>query len=139
MTEVYFLWEKPDTESNFKESVFAYFPTLDADHRGNKTAYAHIGQHSGCHPDYARECKQASFNEYCHSLLPELISVGYNDLRIMNAETFSYWRNPSHEEIKLGYGTIHHIALLLEDCINPKTGKIKKWIKAEDGLRYNYV
>jgi hypothetical protein len=133
MTPVLFLKEKDGSD------VFAYFPTLWADVNGRTaTCYAHIGQHSGCSREYADECKEASFGEYCHDLLPELIGQGYGDLLIINAETFSYWRNPTPEEVKFGNGATHHKPILLQNCINPKTGKIKKWIKALDGLRYNY-
>lgn len=47
MTPVLFLCESIDSDSNFKENVFAYFPEMIGDNKGNKTAYAHIGQHSG--------------------------------------------------------------------------------------------
>jgi len=136
MTEVYFLWEKP-VKGEIK-SVFAYFPNLLGAKRRTGLSYARIGQHSDCHPEYAAECRDASFNEYCHTLLPELISIGYKDLRILNKETFSYWRKPTPEEVKFGHGAHHHKAILLADCINPKTGKIKKWLVADDGLRYYY-
>jgi hypothetical protein len=135
MTEVYFLWEKP--VKGVKASVFAYFPTIQHNSKLN-TCYAHIGQHSACDRDYANSCKQANFNEYYRDLLPELISIGYRDLRILNGETFSYWRKPTPEEIRFGNGEIHHYVARLKDCINPKTGKIKKWLIGDDGLRYYY-
>jgi hypothetical protein len=78
--DVLFLWERDEPKD-----VFAYFPqdmdyTLqNPDLRG---CYAHIGQHSACHPDYARECKEASPDEF-KPLMEELESIGY-DLNILN-------------------------------------------------------
>jgi len=133
MTEVYFLWEKP--VKGEKASVFAYFPTIQHSNKLN-TCYAHIGQHSACDNEYAIKCKQANFNEYCYDLLPELISQGYNDLKILNSQQIPYIRKATEFEIKLGYGGAFFRDFGLSKCVNPKTGTFKKWIKAEDGLRY---
>jgi hypothetical protein len=76
-TKVVFLREKDSSD------VFAYFPEDKADHRGNFTCYAHIGQHSACHPDYASSCKEAERSEY-RGLLIELIGQGYDNLSIIN-------------------------------------------------------
>ena len=54
--------------------VFAYFPK-ETHHAEFKTCYAHIGQHSACHPDYIKECKPAT--DY-KDLFEELESIGYN-------------------------------------------------------------
>lgn len=64
-------------EKDSKEDVFAYFPYEIWDKQGNKTCYAHVGQHSACSPDYANECKIAPKNLF-QPLLNELISIGYN-------------------------------------------------------------
>jgi hypothetical protein len=45
-----------------------------------RTCYSHIGQHSACHPDYAKECKEAT--DY-QELKEELESIGYS-LNILN-------------------------------------------------------
>jgi hypothetical protein len=59
--------------------IFAYFPQLSY-YRNNylrtKICYTHIGQHSACAPEYAKECKQANEHEYL-PLLQELQSIGY--------------------------------------------------------------
>ena len=87
MTQVKFLIEKP--EGNLPCNVFAFFP----DERYNYiepdiyTSYAHIGQHSACHIDYANECKEAPEDEYT-PLLNELIQIGYKDLIITNGVLF---------------------------------------------------
>lgn len=60
--------------------IFAYFPQLKADNQGNRTCYAHIGQHSACSPEYAADCLPA--DNYAELQL-ELISIGY-DLKILN-------------------------------------------------------
>ena len=63
--------------------VFAYFPNDDADDKGNKTCYAHVGQHSACSPDYVKKLKKATPEEYA-SLQKELVGQGYTDLNIVN-------------------------------------------------------
>lgn len=65
--------------------IYAYFPNEASDLNGNKTSYAHIGQHSGCSPEYAKESIVCSNNEY-EDLLKELVSGGYDDLWIVNTE-----------------------------------------------------
>jgi hypothetical protein len=79
-TKVKFLLDKDANE------VFAYFPQLNYSKPiyGNtmKMGYAHIGQHTGVHIEYARECKKARENEYL-SLANELKQIGYN-LQILN-------------------------------------------------------
>jgi len=61
---------------NEKESdLFAYFPEITAN-LDFKTCYAHAGQHSSCHPDYAKESRHATKKEYI-DLETELISLGY--------------------------------------------------------------
>ena len=72
-TIVVFLIEK---ESN---DVFAFFPREDYYRykSDTKTCYAHIGQHSACSMEYAKECKLATKNEY-KDLEIELKSIGYD-------------------------------------------------------------
>ena len=69
--------------------VYAFFPQLNFNKRfyGNstKTSYAHIGQHSSCSIEYAKESQNATQAEY-ESLLYELISIGYNDLKIISTK-----------------------------------------------------
>lgn len=76
MDKVQFLYH----EAN--DDLFAYFPELDGDMNGNKTSYAHIGQHSACSPDYAKECNKATKEQYL-PLMRELESIGYQ-LEIIN-------------------------------------------------------
>jgi len=65
--------------------VFAYFPDLDFDLQGNKTCYAHIGQHGACNPAYAQECRGATKEEY-KALKTELTDlVGYEDLKVIKS------------------------------------------------------
>jgi hypothetical protein len=116
--------------------LFAYFPEI----RYNDTpkiftCYYRIGQHSACHENYAKGCKQAEYREY-RELLKELIGQGYNDLRIMNTQIFSYHRKPTPSEIKQGYGAIHYRPFTLAETGITKAGNLKKWFIAADGLRY---
>lgn len=62
--------------------VFAYFP-FEEWCNGTMTCYAQVGQHSACHPFYAKKCKEAKKADF-QPLLNELISIGYNDLEIIS-------------------------------------------------------
>ena len=76
--EVIFLYH-PDNKE-----VFAYFPKMV--HNGKfMTCYSHIGQHSACSPEYAKECKEATQDQY-RDLLTELTVIGYTDLKILNKD-----------------------------------------------------
>jgi len=132
MTKVIFLINKRE------EELFAYFPELIADNNGNKTSYAHIGQHSACSEEYAKECIEAKHYQY-HGLLTELVSVGYKDLKVMNTEPIKCWRNPTEYEIKFGEGAIHYRDFTLAEIGINKKGWIKSWFRSkDDGLRYNH-
>jgi hypothetical protein len=76
-TPVIFLMEQTDEEN---KQVFAYFPKMYHNkelYKTTFTSYAHIGQHSACHLDYAKECTEATESEY-KELFNELESIGYN-------------------------------------------------------------
>lgn len=106
MTKVKFLIEKP--EGDLPCNVFAFFPEIKGNNQpGMFSCYAHIGQHSACHIDYAKECKEAQINEYW-PLLQELIGQGYDDLLIMNEQTIQCHREPTKGEIKFGHGATHY-------------------------------
>ena len=68
--------------------IFAFFPDeydlFDLDMR---SSYSHIGQHSACHVEYAKESRLATKDEYT-PLREELKSIGY-DLVILNPFTFT--------------------------------------------------
>lgn len=134
MTKVLFLIEKP--EGDLPCNVFAYFPEIRHNKVGGMfTCYAHIGQHSACHESYAKDCREADFNEYS-DLLRELIGQGYKDLQILNKQVFQYHRKPTEGEIKFGNGATHYREFTAIEAINPKTGDLKKRLKADDGLIY---
>lgn len=79
-TKVLFLYNKKN------DDLFAFFPEeyYNKEHLGERflTCYAHIGQHSACNSDYAKECKEATKEEY-NDLKEELESIGY-ELEILN-------------------------------------------------------
>ena len=76
-TEVLFLIEKPEDDVIYND-IFAFFPKEKWKTNTNLfTCYAHIGQHSACHIDYAKECKEATKEQYL-DLQRELESIGYN-------------------------------------------------------------
>lgn len=83
--KVKFLIEKP--EGDLPCDVFAFFPNdkwSDLPHfKDMRTSYAHIGQHSACHIDYANECEEATPEEYA-DLFAELKRQGYKRLEIIN-------------------------------------------------------
>lgn len=86
-TKVLFLIDKPDIMNGEFEGIpFAYFPDEIHSFNGyrpdNRTCYSHLGQHSACHPDYAKQCRKATPEQYQH-LKEELESIGYN-LEILN-------------------------------------------------------
>lgn len=67
-----------------REDLFAFFPEEIADSEGNPTCYAHVGQHSACSQQYADDAREATKEEYT-PLLEELVSIGYDDLLILNS------------------------------------------------------
>lgn len=79
MTKVKFYMEEENT-------VFAYFPELPFDYKGNKTCYSHIGQHSACSPEYIKGKKLATPEQY-EELLNELKGQGYDDLIVIDSRT----------------------------------------------------
>jgi hypothetical protein len=77
-TEVLFLIDTDELQN-----CFAFFPKeRESQIDDIFNSYAHLGQHSACHIDYANECKQATKDEY-NDLKNELESIGYN-LTILN-------------------------------------------------------
>ena len=60
---------------------FAYFPNID-EGKDIKLCYSMVGQHSGCSPEYVKECVLATREEYL-PLKIELVSIGYN-LNVLN-------------------------------------------------------
>jgi len=82
-TKVIFLLE--DTEAG-EPDVIAFFPEMYYNKEMYKTtftSYSHIGQHAGCHIDYANSLKMANKEQY-NDLLKELIGQGYDNLKILN-------------------------------------------------------
>ena len=81
MTPVIFRAER---RGDFKNDVTAVFPTIAADScgYGEMVCYAHIGQHSGCSVAWYQNTRSAKPEEY-RDLLKELVSIGYDDLRIV--------------------------------------------------------
>jgi len=135
MTKVKFLIEKP--EGDLPCNVFAFFPEMKHnDFETNLfTCYAHLGQHSACHLDYANECKEANYNEYS-DLLKELIGQGYTTLNVINTQTIECYREPTESEVKFGHGAIHWKTFKLANLLNKK-GKIKTIFTCKsDNLKY---
>ena len=84
-TNVIFLMENTDEDT---KQVFAYFPNMFYNRELYKTtftSYAHIGQHSSCHVDYAKECTKATPAQY-NDLKKELEGIGYK----LNILPFEY-------------------------------------------------
>jgi hypothetical protein len=104
-TKVQFLIEK-DYDENDKETfvenhVFAYFPDDVYNHDNRRTCYAHIGQHSGCHPKYAKECKEATPEQY-NDLKIELEGLGYS-LEIVGGVPLTIKNKKlTYDDIKIG-------------------------------------
>jgi len=89
MTQVKFLIEKDfdfnNPETFVENHILAFFPNekYNSIEPNVFTCYQHIGQHSACHIDYAKECKEATPEQYA-DLLAELKGQGYDDLEIIN-------------------------------------------------------
>jgi len=75
ITEVQFLMNEKN------EDLFAFFQkeSFKGTHEKDvlRMSYSHIGQHSDCHIDYAKESRKATEEEY-KELKQELESLGYN-------------------------------------------------------------
>lgn len=78
VTKVEFLVNEKDPGN---PDLFAYFPE-EISHGNYKTAYSHVGQHSSASPEYAKESRPATPEEYA-PLKAELESIGYN-LEVLN-------------------------------------------------------
>jgi hypothetical protein len=62
----------------------------------------------------------------------------FNPFKPEKATNFVYWRNATLGEICFGHGAIHYREFTIHECINLKTGRLKKWfVSPDDGLRYN--
>lgn len=63
--------------------VIALFPDSEWDWRGNVASYQHIGQHGGA--DYSGVVSRSTLAtpEQYADLLAELVSIGYDDLRVV--------------------------------------------------------
>ena len=80
LTKVEFLVNEREPKN---PDLFAYFPEENYDNEGKfKTAYSHVGQHSSASPEYAKESRPATPEEYA-PLKTELESLGYN-LEVVN-------------------------------------------------------
>ncbi|MEO6135477.1 MAG: hypothetical protein ABIP35_10015 [Ginsengibacter sp.] len=56
---------------------------------------------------------------------------------VVKPQTIEYWRNPTKEEIKFGYGAIHYREFDFDTCFD-KNGYLKQTIKAaNDKLKYH--
>lgn len=129
-TKVLFLTHKKNAET------MAFFP-LDRYNDDPKlfTCYAHIGQHSACHIDYANECELAEPSADYWDLQQELTDLGY-DLENLNEKEFEYHRGPTPGEIKFGEGATHYKSFPI-NLVLKSIYKFKRWIKCpQDGLRY---
>ena len=76
ITKVVFLFHKENND------LFAYFQEEIADAGHNRMSYSHIGQHSSCSEEYAKESIEATKEQY-QDLFVELESIGYN-LEVLN-------------------------------------------------------
>jgi len=67
--------------------IIAIFPKILSDNRGNLESYQHIGQHGPCAPDLLQNITKKATKEEYQPLLNELISLGYDDLKIISRRT----------------------------------------------------
>lgn len=50
--------------------------------------------------------------------------------------TVEYHRWPTAGETAFGYAVVHYRAFPVEECCHAGTRVLKRWFKADDGLRY---
>ena len=67
-------------EKDSKTEIFAIIDDKAEESRGLLTCYAFIGQHSACHPDYLKECKECKDHEFIKAdgILNSLKCCDYN-------------------------------------------------------------
>jgi hypothetical protein len=70
-------------------------------------------------------------NSSTSRMVRDAIGLPWNGLN----DTITAHRNPTPYEIRFGYGATHYRDFDVTDWIKPD-GTLKKWIKADDGLRY---
>ena len=66
----------------FRGDVTAVFPTIPANHRGDMTCYAHVGQHGACGREWMLSDTRPARPEEYAALKRELESIGYR-LRVI--------------------------------------------------------
>ena len=135
-----------DTSKDFGGNITAYFPfeQYNSD-KDLKSGYAHVGQHTGVHIDYAKSCKIANQVEY-KDLLCEMEGFGYN-LEVVKKIHFGnelgwngindcveYYRRPTLGEIKFGHGATHYLTVDKKDFLKAD-GTVKSRVKI-GGLVY---
>jgi len=118
----------------FDGDVIALFPDeiYNDNLYGNKfiESYQYIGQHAAASRGLLRK-KEATTNQFL-PLYKELIKQGYNSFSVINKQLITYHRKPTNAEINFGHGSIHYRDFPLSECLNNKTGTIKKRLKAND-------
>lgn len=55
---------------------------------------------------------------------------------IGGVQHYTYHREPTEAEIKFGYGATHYRDFHPSQCVKKSDGLLKKWLLADDGLRY---
>jgi hypothetical protein len=85
MTEVKFVKTK---SGEFKGDITAVFPYEIATMEGDMLCYSHVGQHACCSKDWLKHTVLATPKEY-YDLFRELISIGYDDLKIIKRIQYS--------------------------------------------------
>lgn len=53
-----------------------------------------------------------------------------------DVQAVTYHRAPTPAEVRFGYGATHYRDFAPEECCHPGTRIAKRWILADDGLRY---
>lgn len=70
-------------------------------------------------------------NSATSRMVRDTIGLPWNGLN----DTITAHRNPTPSEIRFGYGATHYRDFDVTDWLKAD-GTLKKWIKADDGLRY---
>lgn len=68
--------------------VIAFFPTIPSDYKGLYCeSYMHVGQHSSACRSLLTDVTRLAKPEEYESLLRELVSIGYDDLKVYSRQS----------------------------------------------------
>jgi len=86
MAETRVLLRKWAAGSIFDGDILALFPDETADFKGHIQSYMHVGQHGAADLQHCLESSVFATAAEAEGLVLELLSIGYDDLRVITTE-----------------------------------------------------